>query len=75
MPWYFYKSGGWEVAVDAMNKLDADHTVSIQARGAKYVGEFTPPSMQNPSPVTAIVSARRQEQISERIRRENMGYA
>ena len=71
MPWYMYKRGGWEIAVDAINAQDAGATIKVQAPGAQYQGEFTPPSWDHPSMATAIVSEKRQEQISARIQREN----
>jgi len=71
MSWYAYHRGGWQIAVDAMSKQDADALRRREFPDAVYDGEFTPPSMKNPSMATAFVTARRQEQISETIRREN----
>jgi hypothetical protein len=71
MPWYLYKRGGWEIAVDAMNAQDAAKTIKIQAPGAQFQGEFTPPSWDAPSMATAIVSDKRQAQIRWRAMREN----
>lgn len=71
MPWYMYKRGGWEIAVDAINVQDAGRTIKVQAPGAHFQGEFTPPTWDHPSIATAIVSERRQAQISARIQREN----
>jgi hypothetical protein len=70
MPWYWYKRGGWEIAVDAISRQDANQHIKRHATGAVFQGEFTPPSMQHPSIATAIVTDRRQEQISNTIRRE-----
>lgn len=71
MPWYAYHRGGWQIAVDAINKHDADTLKRREFPDAAFDGEFTPPSMMYPSIATAFVTPRRQEQISETIRREN----
>lgn len=72
MPWYLYRRGGWQIAVDAMNAQDAAQTVRMQAPGARLEGEFTPATWDHPSMATAIVSERRQAQISERARKERL---
>ena len=70
MPWYSYKRGGWEIAVDAINQRDAAQHIERNAYGAEYQGEFTPPT-RTYSMATAMTTARRQEQISEAIRRQD----
>ncbi len=72
MPWYLYRRGGWQIAVDAVNAQDAAKTVRMQAPGAQLQGEFTPQTWDHPSMATAIVSERRQAQISERARKERL---
>ena len=74
MPWYSYKRGGWEIAVDAMSQRDAAQHIKIHAPGAVFQGEFTPPSMMHPSMATAMVTARRQEEISETIRLQDAAW-
>ncbi len=71
MPWYMYKRGGWEIAVDAINVQDAAKVIRVQAPGAQYQGEFIPPTWDHPSMATAIISERRQVEISARARKEN----
>lgn len=71
MPWYIYQRGGCQIAVDAINIQDAAKTVMMQAPGAQLLGEFTPPSWDHPSMATAIVSEKRQAQITQRARMEN----
>jgi hypothetical protein len=70
-PWFAYHRGGWQIAVDAMNKADADILKRREFSDAVYDGEFSPPSMMHPSPATAFVTPRRQEQISATIRRQD----
>ena len=67
MPWYWYKRGGWEIAVDAVSQRDAAQHIARHAPGAEYHGQYTPPTMQNPSIATAMVTAKRDEQIRSRI--------
>lgn len=68
MPWYAYKLGGWEIAVDAVSKFDAAQHIRINAPGAEYVGEFTPGNIINGfSIATAMTTAKRQEEISQRM--------
>lgn len=69
--WYWYKLGGWEIAVDAVSRRDADNHIRIHARGAKFQGEAYPPISPNWSTATAMVTTKRQELISATIRREN----
>ena len=71
MPWYAYHRDNWQIAVDAISKADADKLRRREFPDAEFDGEFIPPTMANPSPATAFVTQKRQEQISERIRREN----
>lgn len=71
MPWYAYERGGWQIAVDAVSRQDSARHIKIHATGAVFQGEFTPPTWRNPSTMTAMVTTRRQEIISETIRREN----
>jgi hypothetical protein len=66
-----YKRGGWEIAVDAMNAQDAAKTIRFEAPGAQLQGQFTPTGWDHPSTMTAIVSERRQAEISARARKEN----
>ncbi|MBC8508880.1 MAG: hypothetical protein H8D34_28830 [Chloroflexi bacterium] len=65
MPWYSYKSGGWQIAVDAINQRDAAQHIKIIAPGAKYMGEFTPPRMTSGaiSMATATATERREAEI------------
>ena len=71
MPWYSYKRGGWEIAVDAMNIQDASQHIKREAPGAVYRGEFTPPTWDHPSMATAMTTSRRQAQITARHKKEN----
>lgn len=67
MPWYAYHRGGWQIAVDAMNKADADALKRREFAGAEFDGEFTPVSMANGwSAASAFVTPRREAQIHER---------
>ena len=63
MSWYSYKRGGWQIAVDAINQRDAAQHIKHAAGGAEYQGEFIPPSMNNPSIATAMVTERREAEI------------
>ena len=65
MPWYAYKRGGWQIAVDAINQRDAAQHIKHAAPGAEYQGEFTPPSMTSgkTSMATAMVTERREAEI------------
>lgn len=67
MTWYSYKRAGWEIAVDATSKQDAAEHIKRHAPGAVYQGELTPPSMMFPSVATAMTTAKRQEQISNKV--------
>ena len=70
MPWYWYKQGGWEIAVDAVSKADADQHIKINAPGAKYIGVGEPTPMYSGwSTATAMTTARRQEEISAKANR------
>lgn len=71
MAWYWYRRDGWQIAVDATSRRDAQNHIAIHAPGAEYQGEMTPPSMENPSIATAMTTASRQAEISERIRRQD----
>lgn len=66
MPWYAYKLGGWEIAVDAMNQRDAAQHIKLAAPGAVFEGIFNPPVAPNWSMRTAMVTERRDEQIHAR---------
>lgn len=70
MTWFLYKLRGWEIAVDAMNAIDAGRHIKIHAPGAQFQGEFTPPSWDHPSMATAMTTERRQAQISARAKQE-----
>ncbi len=70
MPWYAYKRGGWQIAVDAIDVMDAGRHIRKHAPGAQLQGEFEPPTWDSPSQATAMVTERRQAQISERAARE-----
>ena len=72
MTWYAYKRGGWEIAVDAMNRPDASQHIKLHAPGAVFQGEFTPSHSYNN--MTAMTTACRQEQISANLRREEMEF-
>jgi transcriptional regulator of nitric oxide reductase len=63
MPWYSYKRGGWDIAVDAINQRDAAQHIKTQAPGAVFRGQITPPTWNSPSMATAMVTARRDNQI------------
>ena len=67
MTWYSYKRGGWEIAVDATSKQDAAAHIKIHALGAEYQGEYNPPTAPNYSTATAMTTAKRQEQISQKV--------
>jgi hypothetical protein len=70
MAWFWFKRGGWEIAVDAVSLKDARHHVNIFAFGAVYRGELTPPTMAFPSIATAMTTSKRQEQIHDALERE-----
>ena len=63
--WYAYNKDGWQIAVDAISKKDADALIKHQAYGAEYEGVFYPPTMASgkTSARTAMVTPRRQEEI------------
>lgn len=63
MPWYAYKSGGWYIAVDALNQRDAAQHIKRAAPGATFEGEYHPPPAPKWSNYTAMVTASREEQI------------
>jgi hypothetical protein len=64
MPWYSYKLGGWQIAVDAINRQDAAQHIKRAAPGAEYQSEFNPPHMVNTwSMATAMVTERRDAEI------------
>jgi hypothetical protein len=67
MPWYAYRHGGWQIAVDAINQRDAAQHIKSAATGAEYQGEFVPPRMSSGtmSLATAMVTARREVEIRE----------
>ncbi len=65
MPWYAYKRGGWEIAVDAVSKKDAASYIAIYAPGAVSHGEMIPPTSASYSTLTAMTTPARQEQIIE----------
>jgi hypothetical protein len=68
MTWHWYTRGGWQIAVDAVSKQDAAEHIKRHAPGAEYRGEYPPPSMASPSIATAMTTAKRQEQISNKVR-------
>lgn len=68
--WYWYKLGGWEIAVCAINKRDADAHIKRRAYGAEYRGSYPPPTMAHPSTATAMVTPRMDEQVRAYYRRE-----
>jgi hypothetical protein len=70
LSWYSYKRGGWQIAVDAINQHDAAQHIKHAAPGAEYQGEFSPPSMNFPSIATAMVTARRDEEIRAHCEKE-----
>jgi hypothetical protein len=70
MAFYWYKRGGWEIAVDAVSRQDANQHVQRWAYGAVFQGERTPPSMLHPSTATGMTTPRRQEQIHDALMRE-----
>jgi hypothetical protein len=72
--YYWYKRGGWEIAVDAMSKHDADQYIKIHAPGAKFVGSWVPSSSGVRSTATGAVTAKRQAQIHETLEREYQAY-
>jgi hypothetical protein len=67
MTWYSYKRGGWEIAVDATSKQDAAEHIKLHALGAVCQGELTPPTAPNWSTATAMTTAKRQKQISNKV--------
>lgn len=65
--YYWYKRGGFVLAVDAMNRQDAAAYVKRTFGEMEYLGEY-------PAPMTYTTACcgttpRRQEQISKNIRR------
>ena len=68
MPWYSYKRGGWQIAIDALNQRDAAQHIKRVAPGAIYQGKLNPPSMKNASLATAIVTPARDVEIRENSR-------
>lgn len=66
MAWFWYKRGGWEIAVDAVSRRDADNLISIHAMGAKFTGEHAPPTGAKAqySTATAMTTEKRQAEIS-----------
>ena len=63
MPWYAYKSGSWNIAVDALNQRDAAQHIKHAAPGATFEGIYQPPTAPKFSNYTAMVTERRDEQI------------
>jgi hypothetical protein len=74
MPFYWYKRGGWEIAVDAVSRQDANHHIHRWAYGAVFQGEWKPPTMLHPSTATGMITSRRQEQIHDALVRENEAW-
>lgn len=75
MPWYWYHSGAWQIAVDAVNRRDANGYVRRYAPGATYDGEYRPPTAPNWSTATAMTTERRQVEISNSMRElEKLAY-
>lgn len=68
MPWYAYKRGGWEIAVDAVSQHDAAQHIKRNAFGAVFQGEFTPSHSLNT--MTAMVTPKREEIIRAAIEKE-----
>jgi len=50
MPWYAFECNYWQIAVDAVNRRDAQQHIKHAAPGAKFRGEFTPPPMSSTNP-------------------------
>ena len=67
MPWYHYKRNGWEIAVDAVSRVDANECIKRNAFGAEFKGEWTPGTSWTTE--TAMTTEKRQEQISSNVRR------
>lgn len=72
MPWFLYQRGGWQIAVDATSKQDADKHIAHNAPGAVFQGQFTPSTSY--SVATAMTTAKRQEEISARVRSTAADY-
>jgi hypothetical protein len=72
MPWYAYKRGGWEIAVDAVSQHDAAQHIKRAASGAEYQGEFSPPHAY--TTMTAMVTARREQAIHDALEREYQAW-
>ena len=70
MSWYWYKQGGWEIAVDAVSHQDAAELIRRYAPEAVYQGQYDPPKPPAYSMATAMTTPKRQEQISQKIRNE-----
>lgn len=67
MSWYWYKRGGWEMAVNAVNRSDADQHIRSSAPGAKYQGERLPSRVY--STATGMVTAKMQQVIHDEYER------
>lgn len=67
MSWYFYKRGGWEIAVNAVNKRDAAEHIKRSAPGAKFQGSWEP--LRTYSTVTAMVTWKKQQEIHDELER------
>lgn len=65
--WYWYQRGGWQIAVDATSKHDADEHIKQQAPGAEYQGNYTPP-VTTWSSATAMTTNKRQAEISVKVK-------
>ena len=67
MPWFQYKLGHWVIAVDAINQRDAARFIRQAAPGASYEGRMFPPpaSSKEWSNATAMITGRRQQQVTE----------
>jgi hypothetical protein len=60
--WFWYKRGYWEMAVNAINRKDANEHIKVSAPGAVFTGEH---QLSVTTMATGMVTAKRQAQIHE----------
>ena len=66
MPWYLYQRGGWQLAILAINRKDADVYAKRDDPRLKFVSEYTPAHTQNFNTVTAAVTPEWKEKYSDK---------
>jgi hypothetical protein len=63
--WFYYKRGGWAMAVNAVNRNDANAHIKRSAPGAVFQGEGIYPAHE--SVITGMVTDARHKQIREKM--------